>query len=54
MVVTPLMDWYKEDFTGAGGIPAIINAVLKQNVAGYAITFSEYNWKEDLRNFTKE
>jgi hypothetical protein len=54
MIVTPLMDWYQEDFTGPNSVPALIGSVLKQNVTGYAITFSEYNWKEDLRNFIKE
>jgi hypothetical protein len=54
LVVTPLMDWYKEDFNGLNGIRGVITALLKENVDGYAISFSEYNWKEDLRNFMKE
>jgi hypothetical protein len=54
LVVTPLMHWYKEDFKGEGDIRALIGRVLRQKTDGYAIFFSEYNWKEDLRNFTKE
>jgi hypothetical protein len=52
VTVTQLMKWYITDFGGEEGILAIIKKVIQKDVSGYTILFSEYNWQEDLRNFT--
>jgi hypothetical protein len=53
VTVTQLMKWYIKDFGGEKGIREIIKKVIQKDVSGYRILFSEYNWEEDLRNFTE-
>ncbi len=53
VTVTQLMKWFIKDFGGEKGIREIIQKVIKKDVTGYRILFSEYNWEEDLRNFTE-
>jgi Protein of unknown function, DUF547 len=51
ITISPLMDWYKNDFGGDTGIRIFLQVLLQKNFEGYAISYTVYNWKEDLRNF---
>lgn len=53
VTVSQLIEWYIKDFGGEKGFREIIKKVIKKDVSGYRILFSEYNWEEDLRNFTE-
>lgn len=50
--VTRIMYWFKADFGGNKGIRSILAKYLDQNVGGYKIQFKNYDWSEDLKNFT--
>ena len=49
--VTKIMDWFRGDFGGKGGIRNIIGQVFQKDFSDYAIEFKEYNWDEALHNF---
>ena len=50
--VSKLFRWYFADFGGRKGIREILNQYLDIESAGFKISFSEYNWEEDLNNFS--
>lgn len=54
IAISPLMDWYKNDFGGDAGIRVFLQTLLQKSFEGYNITYTDYNWKEDLRNFADE
>lgn len=51
--VTKIMDWFAGDFGGKKGIRRIVNKFLNQNIDGYKIKYSPYNWDELLHNFSE-
>jgi hypothetical protein len=49
-----IINWFMNDFGGKTGIYEMIKQVLKKDVEGYEIIFSDFNWEANLRNFKKE
>jgi len=50
--VTKIMQWFKGDFGGEHGIKKIISKYLGTDVSSYKVRFNDYDWREDLGNFT--
>lgn len=50
--VTKIMQWFKGDFGGERGIKLIISKYLGADVSSYKVKFRDYDWSEDLRNYT--
>lgn len=52
--VSKIMQWFKGDFKGNKGIREILAKYLAKDFATYKIEFKEYDWSEQLKNFTTE
>jgi hypothetical protein len=52
--VSKIMQWFKGDFNGNKGIREILAKYLARDFATYKIEFKEYDWNEQLKNFTTE
>lgn len=52
--VTKIMYWFKGDFGGSDGIREILSKYLGKDFTGYKIHFKDYDWTEELKNFTTE
>ncbi len=50
--VTKIMQWFKGDFGGEAGIKRVLMRYLKKDFTNYAVQFKEYDWSEDLKNFS--
>ncbi len=52
--ITSLFKWYHNDFGGNAGIRGILKETLNQDFEKYALIYQEYDWSEDLDNFTSD
>jgi hypothetical protein len=43
--LSPLFDWYAEDFGGEGKVPGYVGKYLKGDVKGLRIVHEEYDWR---------
>lgn len=50
--VTRLFQWFLGDFGGRGGVRRILQEKLNLETAGMRLVFKEYDWEEELENFT--
>lgn len=53
LTITPLFKWFKADFGGSNGIKNILHKYLSQQISGYKIIYSLYDWSTDLHNFSE-
>jgi hypothetical protein len=51
--VTKIMQWFLADFDGKNGIRKILTQYLHQDFSNFTIRFKDYDWSEDLKNFTE-
>lgn len=51
--VTKIMYWFLADFGGKSGIRKILSKYLRQDFEGYKISFKDYDWSADLKNFSE-
>ncbi len=49
--VSKILDWFRGDFGGKGGIKNIIGSVFEKNIGNYHIKFKDYDWSVKLSNF---
>jgi hypothetical protein len=49
--ISKLFLWYLGDFGGKPGTRKIINKYIGKDISGYSITYSTYDFSEDLDNF---
>jgi hypothetical protein len=52
ITVTKIMQWFKADFGGANGIRSIVSTYLNIKTSGYTLEFKDYDWSEQLKNYT--
>lgn len=52
--VTRIMFWFLGDFGGKAGIRLVLEKHLQIDANGYKIQFRDYDWSEDLMNFSDE
>lgn len=52
--ISRLFQWFRGDFGGAKGIRAILKEKLNISTNGMKLVFADYNWEEDLNNFSKD
>lgn len=51
--VTKLMEWFRADFDGRGGIKDILKKYLGKDFSDYTIKYKEYDWSSSLGNYTE-
>jgi len=49
--VSKIFLWYQGDFGGKAGIKRLHSKVLKRNLHNYKLSYSNYDWTEDLDNW---
>ena len=52
--VTQIMQWFKADFSGTKGIKSIWSKYLNKNFSEYSIRFKNYDWTQELKNYTSQ
>lgn len=51
--VTKLMQWFRADFDGRGGIKDILKKYLGKDFSDYSIKYKEYDWSSSLGNYAE-
>ena len=51
VMLSKILDWFRGDFGGKGGIRNIIGGVFEKNIGNYSIKFKAYDWSAKLNNF---
>ena len=49
--ISQLFQWYIGDFGGKSGIRQIIKKYMEKDISDYSISYTPYNYSEDLDNF---
>lgn len=52
VIVTKIMQWFKADFGGTKGIKSILSKYLKKDFLEYTIQFKNYDWAQELKNYS--
>jgi hypothetical protein len=48
--LSKIFEWYAEDFGGMSAVPAYIARIAGKDVAGYRVSYLEYDWKLNVRS----
>lgn len=51
--VTKLMQWFRGDFNGRGGIKDVLEKYLGKDFSAYSIEYKEYDWSSSLGNYAE-
>lgn len=54
IITSKILSWFKADFGGRSGIRKILSAVLNKDLSDYKVSFRNYDWSAQLKNFQQD